>query len=294
MALARSAPAGRAVRHSHPDTKPRVRRDVRGDDRSRHRGHNGHLQRCLGHSAPPTARGRTGAARSDREHRLHRRAGGVARAVTHARRRGLPPARRQDAHRFRRPVAAERRARHRRSADPSRQDAGARSRIRSRRRASRGRAVRHPQRRLVASAFRRGSRDGRTNPAAGRRGTHGAGGHAAGLRAPFRRRRPVGADDRGRDEPGRPVGADGLSGRQAASRRHPGRCNHRDPGARPAPRGFASTASSCVLPRPSRSSRRWPPARSRRFVRRGWARTRPWRACEERSAARRAAVSASS
>ena len=59
-------------------------------------------------------------------------------------------------------------------------------------------------------------------------------------------------------------------------------------------RGFASMASFSALPRSSHSALRWPRGRSRRFVRGGWATTRPWRACEEPSAARRAAVSASS
>ena len=60
------------------------------------------------------------AARSDREPRLHRGVGGVAREGTHARRRGLPLARRQNAQGSGQPTTAERRVRHRRSVGPSR------------------------------------------------------------------------------------------------------------------------------------------------------------------------------
>ena len=98
-------------------------------------------------------------------------------------RRGLSAVRRPNPDRPRRAVAAERRVGHRRPADPRRQDAGPRSGLRARRRAPRGRAVRHPEPRAVAPAFRRGSGDGRTDATARRRRAHGARGHAAGLRA---------------------------------------------------------------------------------------------------------------
>ena len=127
---------------------------------------------------------------------------------------------------------------------PSRPGAGAGFRLPPRRRAPRRRAGRPPERRAVAATLRRGSGHRRTDAAARRCRPRGAGRHAAGLRLPGRRRGPLGADDRGRGEPGRAVGAHRFPGRPAPSRRLTGGGGGRDAGARPAVRRAVPVANA--------------------------------------------------
>ena len=77
--------------------------------------------------------------------------------------------------------------------------------------------------------------------------THGARGHAAGLRVPVRRRRSLGADDRGCDDPGRPVGAQRVPDRPTPARCHAGERSRGDPGTRRAVRPVVPLADARCL-----------------------------------------------
>ena len=76
---------------------------------------------------------------------------------------------------------------------------------------------------------------------------------------PLRRRGPLGADDRGCGEPGRPVGAQRIPARPAPPRRLPGGGGGRDAGARPAVRRAVPVADARRL-----RNARQPPGRGGR------------------------------